>query len=658
MRQRYEIFESLKSSFLVTQNSISDIVPGSIINSLLYANSVELSLAFSEIDAFKNSLYIDRASGINLDFLITGFTKLTRTSAKSSIGYVLVELSTPITEDNLDLLNFSFAQYASTGDVIANYQNVVTFPVNNTIGSSSSFALVNPLNFNFAETDFNLVTVNNIQPVLASYKEYLKVLYRQYKKPIKYLVLPIAAIDTGAFTNLPSGNIQLSINLGGLSALISNPFTFPAEARKAYLYLKDATTVTDVIMADIDGIVNGGNGAYGLENFSYISGGSDLETDESYRSRFYSYLNSLSKGTVESISFAISNEFPNFSFSLVETSSLGSLDVYVDTNYVLSKPTLQRIQNSINSVKPAGIKINVKPTKNVFVSILADVESSSFKQSVDTLRSDLFDFINTKDLGETLSYEDLIFSSTSTVDKKDNMYYGEFLNASLFNMYKEVFQKTYAKFGIKNSLADSSSTYWKSTTYYDVYDQITTKPSTIYLAYAGCNLKYPLIGLVKKALSMSEAEKAAANLNNTELEIVNTIQSVCTTVKPSQCLAKIIPGANSFNEDSSSILETTKTIPAGIAINLQNIANIVSNEYANYYKVKLMTIPFVKKERSENAIPAIVKTLSTDVIYLTYDDLTEVSLDALEKVKLMRDFSFTDAVYEDSSVVGARPLER
>lgn len=657
MRQRYEIFESLKSSFLSTQNSISQILPGTIINSLLYANSVELSLAFDDIDALKDSMYIDSASGANLDFLIRGFAQISRIPEKNSIGYVLVELGTTLTSENVDSLNFSFSQYNQFGNVNTSYPNIVVFSVNNKNGGSSNYTIVSPLNFSFQDRDFLTSSLSGTQQVLASYKEYIKVLYNKYKKPIKYLILPIASVNGGSLTNVPSGSINAAINLG-VPCTVTNPFMFASDARKAYMYLKDASVSTDVIMADIDGIVNGGNDSYGLENFSYISGGSDVESDESYRSRYYNYLNSLSKGTVEAIRTAVASQFPNFTFSLVETPILGSLDVYVDTNYVLSRPVLQRVQNAIAEVKPVGIAINVKPTKNIFVSAVTDIVSENFNEDVSIYRENLNDIINSKQLKETLTYEELLTTSSNIIgSKKDNVFYGEFLNAPVFNMYKETFQKLYAKFGIISTLATNTPDYWKHTTYFDVYNYITTKEDSVYLAYSDSNIKYPLIGLIKKALVFTEQEKT--NLGTFELELVNLIQSTCISTKPSQCLAKIISNSNSYNE---SIVDpppynSIKNLPR-LSISLKTLSNIVSPEYANYYKVKLLTIPFIRKETEDVAIPLIRKIISNDVVYFSYDDLTEAQLDALEKIKLMRDVSFSGTLYTSASVVGARPLER
>jgi hypothetical protein len=657
MRQRYEIFESLKSSFLSTQNSLNQILPGTIINSLLYANSVELALAFDDIDALKDSMYIDSASGVNLDFLIRGFSQISRIPEKNSVGYVLIELGNTLTSENVDSLNFSFSQYTEFGTVNTSYPNVVVFSVNNKNGGSSNYTLVNPLNFSFQDRDFSTSSLTASQQVLSSYKEYIKVLYNKYKKPIKYLVLPIASIAGGSSTNVPSGSIDAAINLG-VPCTVTNPFLFSSDARKAYLYLKDNSVVTDVIMADIDGIINGGNDSYGLENFSYISGGSDVESDESYRSRYYNYLNSLSKGTVEAIRTAISSQFPNFSFSLVETPILGSLDVYVDTNYVLSRPVLQRVQNAIAEVKPVGIAINVKPTKTIFVSAVTDLVSESFNEDVSVFRENLNDIIGAKELQQSLTYEELLTTSSNIItSKKDNVFYGEFLNASLFNMYKETFQKLYAKFGITAENITESSTYWKNTTYFDVYNSISTKENSVYLAYSGSNIKYPLIGLIRKALAFTEQEKTS--LNTFDLELVNLIQSSCITTKPSQCLAKIIPNSNSYNESSieppayNSIVNFPK-----LSISLGTLSRIVGPEYANYYKIKLLTIPFIRQETEENAIPLIRKIISNDVVYFAYDDLTEATLTSLEKIKLMRDVNFSGTIYTSSSVVGARPLER
>lgn len=654
MRESYEIYDSLRSSFLSTQNSIDDVPSGSIISSLLYANSVEIARAFEEIDSFKSRMYVNTATGIYLDFLIGGFSRLVRIQATHSVGYVLVELGTSLTLDNLDLLRFSFSQFSSSAEVAYGYPNTVRFTINNKNNQGVDYTIINPLNYEFAEQDFIVDSANGTQQILKYYKEYLKVLLRKYNKPIKYLVLPVASINTGAAANLPSGNVEISINLG-FPCIVTNPYTFDAAAKNAFFAIKDLTSTSNVIAADIDNIVASNANNYGLAEFSYISGAVDTESDDAYRSRFYNHLDSLSKGTASAINLAVISEFPNSKISILNTSNPGVLDVYIDTNFVLSKPILQRIAESIDSVKPAGISVNVKPTKNIYLSVVSDIETTTFSDSVNTIKESLFNSIDTKVLGDTLSYDELLnFLDERNVTKKDNTFYGEFLNPALFSLYKETFQKMYYRFGVRatSTVLPSDPEPWKYITYFDVYDQVINNEEKIYINYKNAVPNYPLISLVKAAIDMDDATKGSLPTNN--IAIVDKIKDLCAGKKLSQCLSMhVFPKQNVLQNkfDFSDLTNVEK-------ISIADIRRIVSKEYANYYKIKLLTAPAVRYESSETSIPLIEKVLMNDVIYLTYDELVDINVKGLEKIKLARDFNLSNGIYLDSAVFGARNLER
>lgn len=650
MRESYEIFESLKSSFLSTQNSIESLQPGSIINSLLYSNSVELAKVFSEVDLIKENFYIDKATGTYLDLLISGFAKLDRSLGSPSIGYVLIELGTPLTLENIDNFKFSFARYNEDGTISSNYENVVRFTVNNKNSRSADYVVISPLNFDFPASDFELVSVGNEQNLLGYYKSYLKVLLNKYKKPIKYLVLPVASIENGSFNNVASGSIDIAVNIG-FPCLVKNPYNFSGDAYLAYKTLKVLNTQSDSIMADVDNIVVTSGDSYGLGEFSYVSGGTDEETDELYRARYYSFLNSLSGGTIEAIRNTILEQFPNAQISIVETNNPGSIDVFVDSISILSRPILQRILESIDEVKPAGIYVNIKPTKNTYVSILADISTESFKDAVNSIRTSVSTAIDSKSLGETLSYDE-IFSllSDPNISKKDNIFYGEYLNPILFNMYKETFQKLYYKFGVK------FGENWNTIQFQDVYDAVSSSPETIYIAYKNSGLNYPLVSLVKRAFEMNDVEKSS--LSGESLGIVNKILEVCTEKKVYQCINNIMYGSGRYSDYEDSLPTNIGNLPIGEKISLANIEEIVSKEYATYFKAKLMTIPLIKKEIVSVASQLIKKVLLNDINYLSYDELLEAKISSLEKIKIARDFVFSFGVYDDASLVTARPSER
>lgn len=655
MRERYDIFNSLKSAFLATQNTITSIQPGSIVDSLLYANSLEIAKAFEEVDVLKSNLYIDTATGSFLDSLITGFSRLSRIQGKPSIGYVLVELGTPIDLSNIENFKITFSKYNQDGSITFNYQSSTRFTVSNTSGRSVEFALLGPLNYSVSDNDYLVSSINAEQNILSFYKEYLKILLNKYKKPIKYLVLPVGSISTGSFTAVPSGSIDVSLNIG-FPCTIKNMYTFSGDAYNAYRALKVLSTQTtsSVIMADVDNIVFNTNNTYGLGDFSYISGGIDNETDDLYRARFYNYLSSLSGGTIDAINSAILTEFPNSKLSIVEASNPGSIDVFIDSSTVLSRPILQRITSVVDNVKPAGIFVNVKPTKNLYVSVLVDIQTDSFTDSTNNIKSGVQASLDAKPLGSSVSYDELysiIFDPN--IQKKDNIFYGEFLNSVVFNLYKETFQKIYWKFGVRPSARSDTAPLWSLIEYYDVYNQVANNDSSIYITYKNADLKFPLLSLVRRALDLSVVEKDA--LSASSKAIVDKIVDVCSGKKASQCMNSIM-SFSSYKEDVNSL--DIAAINAGEKISIANLAEIVNKEYAVYFKAKLLTIPFIRKEIPQTAIELIKTTLLNDVMYLSYDDLSEVSLSSVEKIKIARDFTFSTGIYADSSMVTTRPIER
>lgn len=653
MRNRYNIYEALKSSFVFSQNSINDIQPGSIIGALLYSNAVELEKAFDQIDSFRESLYIDRATGQNLDFLIYGFSRLTRIPPKNSVGYVLIELGTALTLENLDLLDFSFSQYTENQNLRFDFPKTISFSVANKSNITVDYTLINPLNYEFSDGEFFLSTNAKDQSIMANYKEYLRVLLRKYKKPIKYLVLPIASKTPGIIGNIPSGYINISVNLG-FPCIITNPFNLSGDSKLAYKYLKDLTTQTSTILADIDNILFSGDDDYGLGDFSYISGGLDEENDNQYRNRFYTYLKSLSNGTADSIKFAVESQFPGATIAIVEGKTAGALDVFIDSEGVLSRPTLKRIADVIDSVKPAGVAVSVKPTKSVYISILADVAiSGNFIDTVNSLKPAMYTTVGSKALGESLAYDELInLFSYSGVSRADNVYYGELFSSSLFGLYKELFQKIYYQYGVRGPNTNQTKP-WLSITYSHIYDQILNSESSIYLAYKNARLKYPLVTLVKRALDMDVVEKSTLSAEN--VAIVDKIKEICTGKRLSQCIS-LVMGDPSVGDDPEII--NFSSLPNFQKISIANLRQIVGAEYAIYFKSKLLTVPFVKNIPSSESADLITRILTNDISLYTYDELIEASIGSLEKIKIARDFKFFSGVYTDSSLISVRATEK
>ena len=115
---KQRILDNLIQLFLSSQEKIKSLPEGSVARAILYAAASGLEDVYEEISTTINKLYIDKASGENLDALIEGFVGLKRLPATRSIGYAIVEFGEPLTDANINRLSFSFSRYVSETDTL------------------------------------------------------------------------------------------------------------------------------------------------------------------------------------------------------------------------------------------------------------------------------------------------------------------------------------------------------------------------------------------------------------------------------------------------------------------------------------------------------------------------------------------------------------
>lgn len=102
-------------------------------------------------------------------------------------------------------------------------------------------------------------------------------------------------------------------------------------------------------------------------NADTVSGGTDAETDASFRSRFSLYFNSRSRATVDAIAYAITQTDPTLTSLILEntaqdgTSSIGSVLIIIDKyGCQLSDIQLQEISTAVEYVRPIGTFFSVQ----------------------------------------------------------------------------------------------------------------------------------------------------------------------------------------------------------------------------------------------------------------------------------------------------------
>jgi uncharacterized phage protein gp47/JayE len=113
-----------------------------------------------------------------------------------------------------------------------------------------------------------------------------------------------------------------------------------------------------------------------VSNPSVFINGVDNESDASYRTRFQSYINSLSRGTLLAISNAILNTQPGLTFTVQEniaadgTDLPGNLLIYYDDGTGSPPAGLTLLlQQNVNAVRAAGVSFSLAPAFTVVVSI-------------------------------------------------------------------------------------------------------------------------------------------------------------------------------------------------------------------------------------------------------------------------------------------------
>ena len=437
MRNRFEILSSLESIFLRIQNKIVKINPGSVLYSLFYSFSSELEAVYDELDNLKTNSYIATASGEYLDNLIFGFSKLERIKGRRALGYVVLEVIDTVIDSTAKIENikFSFPFY----DIKT--RNLTVYPGNNVVAIATKlgtfeYYILPPISLlkdlNSAEY-YELNPTTNRQYIADYLVSSIKQKFLQSgQRYFKYLVLPIVSFDIGEDKNLDISEINTVISFGNLKFKITNN----------YDYFID---LNNDLLVDIDGAGNFDGNTFLLKENSFISGGSNQESDDSYRSRFYLYLNSLTRGTFSAIEEKLKEVLGDIKFKLYQTSYPGVINLYIDTNKPISSAFTSVISTGLSEVKPAGTQINILLPKNVYINVLSDLylPNKLDASSLSIIKSSVYkDVSSIVEIGKNLTISDveqslLKLKDSQIINNYENLYIGYTTTNELFSVYKK-----------------------------------------------------------------------------------------------------------------------------------------------------------------------------------------------------------------------------
>ena len=631
MKTKFEILNFLENTFLAIQNKINAIKPGSVIRSIFYSVASAIEDVYVLIDEVKQKSYIHTATGEYLDQLIYGFSKLERIRGRRAFGYVVLS---PIgfnfdSIQSIDLLsNIIFSKYDIKNNLIYSPPLSAKFSISTAYGIFD-YLLLPPIKLSLQYEDDFYYEINpntGKQRIAEIFAETIKANFLQNPtKRIKYIVLPIISEDFGKEKNLLPSSIDVVLQFGTAKFSLSNNFEY--------------TLLTDEIFVDLDSVSSYEDTLLILGEASEIKGGSSEETDEEYRNRYWNFLNSLSKGTVSSIENALSQVIQGAKVRAINSPNPGVIDVYIysDTQ-TISNSLVLLSQEIVDEVKPAGSIINIRFPKTIYINLLVDSKKSITKNDIESIRLKFRDSFSELNIGDSFSYEKFWEFLSDQNSSFANPMFGLSLNREFFELYKDGIKKfvclnyyeSHTYFTTLPDFCSGSSEF----TYSDYLNIISEGKIALYIYDKNNNYKsyitnnnyssqlniqaprYPLKKVISRVLGGEEILHPS---------IRNAIKARCRNISADICLKEI-----SRNGDLNA-----SEIQSRIAIPIFDLDEV----YANYFKIKLMTLPVRSTndiELCENKISdysycsgnsyefKILYFLLNDVQYIEYKDLDEI----------------------------------
>lgn len=158
-------------------------------------------------------------------------------------------------------------------------------------------------------------------------------------------------------------------------------------------------------------------GVDSVANDNAFTGGMADETDAAFKARFVRFINTLSKGTLDAIEFAVLNVQQNLSVKLVENRDLagtvvpGMVSVHVDDGSgSLSAELIERIAVAVDAVRGATIQTPIGAAKKVSADVVMTIEAQQGFNLVElrpAVQSAITIYINSLPVGSDLDFHRL-----------------------------------------------------------------------------------------------------------------------------------------------------------------------------------------------------------------------------------------------------------
>lgn len=630
MITRFDILKFLEDTFLSIQNKINSIKPGSVLRSIFYSVSLALEEVFNAIEEVKKNSYIHTASGEYLDQLIYGLSKLERIQGRRAFGYVSLR---PIsfTFDSLQaidtLSNIVFSKY----DIKTNSLYIPSLAVRFAVSSASginNYLLLPPLVFSLRYQDDFYYEINpntGKQRIAEIFSDAVKSEFlKNPNKKISYIFLPAISEEFGQDKNLLSSAIDYVLQVGQQKFSLSNNFEYNLNNDETFVDFDAVAKLEDTIVV--------------LGEASEFQGGSYSETDEEYRTRYWNFLKSLSKGTLPAIEEHLSNILTNAKVKLSSSTTPGIIDVYIySDNQPISPALLLLSQEAIDEVKPAGTVVNIRFPKITYINILIDKKDTVSKSDVENLRIKFRDELSRLGIGDSFSYKDIWAFLNEQGGNFSNPYFGLSLTQEIFSLYKDTLKifvcNNYYSHDNPDYLPDFclSSSEFSYGDYVNIvnegklalyiFDKVRNYKSYITNNTYSSSLnlqapRYPLRRIISRILNGEEI---------LEENLRNFIKVKCKNLSIDICLREV------SRDNYLNSLSQQK-----FAITVSDLDEVS----ANYYKIKFMTLPI----KSDNDIELcdskvgndsycfnnyyefkILYFLSNDIQYIEYKDMEELS---------------------------------
>jgi hypothetical protein len=579
MRNRFEILQALENIFLRVQDKITKINPGSVLRSLFYSVSTELEAAYKELEDLKKNSFIATASGEYLDNLIYGFSGLKRKIGKRSVGYVFLK-TVGFTFDSIEEIEktrFIFPFWDPENDTLIAYPNTPSIDVMNDRGDVVSYYILPPLRF-LPFTEEMFVEIDGEQNISRMYKNFLKAKFLETNTPITLLILPIISSDYGKDKNLLPSRINDNVVFFGKKFLVKNDISSQIDLQISKI-------------ADYDGVatLNEDLSIVTLGENAFITGGQDRENDEEYRFRFISYLNSIPRGTIDSIDFAVRTFLSETDYTISSSEYPGIVNVYINSEKILNDAITFSLEQLLEEYKPVGTIVNLLRVKPVYFNVLFDALSSKELDTsiVEYAKGEIYKNIKSEEKIQSEGID--VFKISSKIleavsnlkafHSVGNVYIGLTLTPPLFEKYKNTINEalqnmssnvvSYSSY-IQNLLDGNINLFVLS------YDQNVVRGSFLNNTYP----KYPMKEVVK-IIKLGFFDNLYQSGTEDDLRLnglIRKVKETCKNISDEICLRSVAKA------------DYSNSGPFIWKITLKDL-KLTNKVIYNYYYTKFFTIP-------------------------------------------------------------------